>query len=85
MFIPQPQPPELHPGEDGGTPPLEDASDEPPLANTEKSFSIDFPPHSGHTALSLLFCNISKLLSHFLHLYSYKGIIFLLVVFEKVN
>ncbi len=75
IFIPQPQPPELHPGEEGGTPPLDEEVDEPPLANREKSFSIDLPPHSGHTAFSLPFCNISKLLSHFLHRYSYSGIV----------
>lgn len=73
--MPHPQPPELHPGEDEGPVPFKDESDEPPLANTEKSFSMDFPPHSGHTAFSLLLCNISKLLSHFLHRYSYNGIV----------
>ncbi len=73
---PQPQPPGAHPpGEGEGMPPLPE--DEEPLANTENSFSSDVSPQSGHTAFSLLlFCNISKLLSHFLHLYSYNGIIF---------
>ena len=73
--MPQPQPPEAHPDEEV-PPPLEEDSDVPPLANTEKSFSTDFPPHSGHTAFSFPFCNISKLLLHFLHLYSYNGILF---------
>ncbi len=76
IFDPQPQPPGAHPpGEGEGMPPLpEDAE---PLANTENSFSSDVPPQFGHTAFSLLlFSNISKLLSHFPHLYSYNGIIF---------
>jgi hypothetical protein len=74
---PQPQPPGAHPpGEGEGMPPLL-PEDEEPLANTEKSFSSDVPPQFGHTAFSLLFfSNISKLLSHFSHLYSYNGIIF---------
>ena len=64
------------PGDDGGMlPPPDVEPDAELLANTENCFSNDFPPQFGQTTFSLFLCSISKLLSHFAHLYSYNGIL----------
>jgi hypothetical protein len=42
-----------------------------PALNVEKSFSTSFAPHLGHSGLVLLLgTNFSKVLLHFLQLYS---------------
>ena len=77
----QEKPPE-DPHEAGDGASMTSSPDEDRDENVDNNLSVFFSPQEGHGAWSssLLNCRYSKILVHFLHLYSYMGIDALLII-----